>query len=554
MPIYGLSYHKLAQTSYYQSDVDLARNEKAVVDLDQGRSLARVVSGPHADLESLDEDALPRIVRRATAEDLEQERENAELAFKARGYWAACVKRRRLDMKLVDVEIFLDRSKFIFYFTAPARIDFRELVKDLVHEYRVRIELRQIGVRHEAQMVGAVGNCGMVCCCRRYLRQFAPVTIRMAKEQNLFLNPSKVSGICGRLLCCLSYEQEAYDSFHRESPRLGKHYQTERGQLKVVRTNMFCSSVTCVNAQNEELLFSLEEWKALKPKRTDAGPQEGESEPRQSGQPSRDELLVVQATPDSVADPDFFNDFFPPGSENYDGSASFGDPVMEPGEGESRAKPRRRRKSSRPAPQTGRPASLHAERPEKPEQHDRPERPEKPERSEHAERQERRPASVSAPGDDERRNAAQRDAGQRQAPARRRADHRERFDRPDRPERHERADRPDRLDRAERPERSDRAGRGERPERSERPERREGPASRPPRRGGREAPRRPRPHQDLSERPDRPDRPERLQGRPQPQTAPDSSPPGQPQEQQDRRQGQPGQTGQDQSSSGGQQE
>ena len=98
MPIYGLSYHKLAQTSYYQSDVDLARNEKAVVDLDQGRSLARVVSGPHADLESLDEDALPRIVRQATPEDLEQERENAELALKARGYWAACVKRRRLDM------------------------------------------------------------------------------------------------------------------------------------------------------------------------------------------------------------------------------------------------------------------------------------------------------------------------------------------------------------------------------------------------------------------------------------------------------------------------
>ena len=131
-----------------------------------------------------------------------------------RNFWQDCVNRRHLDMKLVDVEVFLDRSKFIFYFTAPARIDFRELVKDLVHEYRVRIELRQIGVRHETQMVGAVGNCGMVCCCRRYLRQFAPVTIRMAKEQNLFLNPTKVSGICGRLLCCLAYEQESYDAFH----------------------------------------------------------------------------------------------------------------------------------------------------------------------------------------------------------------------------------------------------------------------------------------------------------------------------------------------------
>ena len=110
---------------------------------------------------------------------------NEVLAGRARNFWQDCVNRRHLDMKLVDVEVFLDRSKFIFYFTAPARIDFRELVKDLVHEYRVRIELRQIGVRHETQMIGAVGNCGMVCCCRRYLRQFAPVTIRMAKEQNL---------------------------------------------------------------------------------------------------------------------------------------------------------------------------------------------------------------------------------------------------------------------------------------------------------------------------------------------------------------------------------
>nr|MCR5259770.1 hypothetical protein [Desulfovibrio sp.] len=409
MPIYGLSYHKLAQTSYFASDVELARNSKAVVDLDQGRTLARVVSGPHADLESLDEDALPRIVRQATAEDLGQARENEELAAAARGFWAACVRRRRLDMKLVDVEIFLDGSKFIFYFTAPARIDFRELVKDLVHEYRVRIELRQIGVRHEAQMVGAVGNCGMVCCCRRYLRQFAPVTIRMAKEQNLFLNPAKVSGICGRLLCCLSYEQDAYDSFHRESPRLGKQYQTERGQLKVVRTNMFCSSVTCLNAQNEELRFTLEEWKAINPKRADAGPQEGESAPRQPGQPSRDDLLVVQATPDSVADPDFFNDFFPPGSENYDGSESLGDPVMEPGEGEFRTRSKRRRKPGRPAPQTGRPAVQHAGRAERPERPERPERSERPDRAVHAECQERRSAP-EAPGGEGRRIAPQRDA------------------------------------------------------------------------------------------------------------------------------------------------
>ncbi|MEF2807574.1 MAG: regulatory iron-sulfur-containing complex subunit RicT, partial [Desulfovibrio sp.] len=192
MPIYGLSYHKLAQTSYFQADEEFARGDRAVVGMDQGQTLGRVVSGPHADLENLEEDSLPHVVRRATEADLEQEKANEVLAGRARNFWQDCVNRRHLDMKLVDVEVFLDRSKFIFYFTAPARIDFRELVKDLVHEYRVRIELRQIGVRHETQMVGAVGNCGMVCCCRRYLRQFAPVTIRMAKEQNLFLNPTKV--------------------------------------------------------------------------------------------------------------------------------------------------------------------------------------------------------------------------------------------------------------------------------------------------------------------------------------------------------------------------
>lgn len=317
MPIYGLSYHKLAQTSYFQADEEFARGDRAVVGMDQGQTLGRVVSGPHADLENLEEDSLPHVVRRATEADLEQEKANEVLAGRARNFWQDCVNRRHLDMKLVDVEVFLDRSKFIFYFTAPARIDFRELVKDLVHEYRVRIELRQIGVRHETQMVGAVGNCGMVCCCRRYLRQFAPVTIRMAKEQNLFLNPTKVSGICGRLLCCLAYEQESYDAFHRDSPRLGKRYQTSRGPLRVIRTNMFCNDVTCLTDQNEEVKFSLEEWKALGPTRPEQPPcSQGQAgQPAKPQQPQHD-LMVLQATEESVTDPDFFDDYFPPGMEN----------------------------------------------------------------------------------------------------------------------------------------------------------------------------------------------------------------------------------------------
>ncbi len=270
MPIYGLSYHKVVQTSYCISAIPLSARDTAVVALDQGQVLARVVSGPHTDLEDAGEDSLPRVLRVAEAADLEQQQANEEMGRTAGVFWKERVRERGLDMKLVDVEVFLDRSKIIFYFTSMSRIDFRELVKDLVHEYRVRIEFRQIGVRHETQMIGALGNCGMVCCCRRFLHQFAPVTIRMAKDQNLFLNPSKVSGMCGRLLCCLAYEQESYDKFHSESPRLGKRYVTDAGQFKVIRSNMFHNSVTCLSEGSEEVRFSLEEWNAMNPRRVDA--------------------------------------------------------------------------------------------------------------------------------------------------------------------------------------------------------------------------------------------------------------------------------------------
>jgi hypothetical protein len=155
----------------------------------------------------------------------------------------------------------------------------------------VRIELRQIGVRHETQMVGAVGNCGMVCCCRRFLRKFAPVTIKMAKEQNLFLNPSKISGICERLLCCLSYEQDNYDAFHRECPRLGKKYQTSRGEMRILRASMFRNSVIAQNGLGQEEELSLDEWRAMKPRRQEPA----QPDPRADAgvPPEPDEALIA---------------------------------------------------------------------------------------------------------------------------------------------------------------------------------------------------------------------------------------------------------------------
>lgn len=278
MSIYGARIRSLGQTSYYSIPFECARGDKVLLEADHGMALAEIVSGPLASLPGFSESDLPTVLRLANGEDLEIGAKNDALARQAKDFCRRCIRERKLEMKLVDVEIFFDRSKFIFYFTAPNRIDFRDLVKDLVREYRARIELRQIGVRHETQMLGAVGNCGMVCCCRGHLRKFAPVTIRMAKEQNLFLNPSKISGICGRLLCCLSYEQENYEQFNRSCPRLGKKFMTDRGLMKVLRANMFRNSVQALDENNEEVEISLDEWHAMRPRRPEGAAAESDRE------------------------------------------------------------------------------------------------------------------------------------------------------------------------------------------------------------------------------------------------------------------------------------
>lgn len=268
MPIYCLRTRPFEPVGYFFAHENCKKGDTVLVQTDSGMTMAEIISGPVTLLAGVDERELPKIERLATDEDHETVKENEELALKAFAFCKSCIEERKLDMKLVNVEVFFDRSKYIFYFTAPNRIDFRELVKDLVREYRARIELRQIGVRHETQMIGAIGNCGRACCCRCHLRKFAPVTIKMAKEQNLFLNPSKISGICGRLLCCLSYEQENYDNFRNESPRAGKKYQTARGVARVLRSNMFKNTVSILMENNEEIEMDIQEWKALKPRRS----------------------------------------------------------------------------------------------------------------------------------------------------------------------------------------------------------------------------------------------------------------------------------------------
>ena len=262
--------------------VACAAGSKVVVSMEEGLAFGEVASvmQVHPEhVESLpgDDRKIYPLAYAATEKDLIAARNNRTLATEALEYCRECIGERNLDMKLVDILVLHDRSKMIFYFTAPARIDFRELVKDLVRRYRTRIELRQIGVRHETQMVGALGNCGMVCCCRRYLRKFAPVAIKMAKEQNVFLNPVKISGICGRLLCCLAYEQEHYDEFYRSCPKLGKKYQTDAGGVRVLRASLFRESVTVLSETGEEVEYSLLEWRNLNPFRPNTPQQQPQS-------------------------------------------------------------------------------------------------------------------------------------------------------------------------------------------------------------------------------------------------------------------------------------
>ncbi len=162
-------------------------------------------------------------------------------------------------MKLVRVECFFDGSKIIFYFTADGRVDFRELVKDLVHRFHTRIEMRQIGVRNEAKMIGGLGPCGRELCCASFLPDFAAVSVKMAKEQNLPLNPTKISGICGRLMCCLTYEYETYQQLKKDFPKMGKTIMSPLGPVKVLRQNVMEGTILVETAEREEKIIKVSE-------------------------------------------------------------------------------------------------------------------------------------------------------------------------------------------------------------------------------------------------------------------------------------------------------
>lgn len=231
--------------SYYFSpgDLELQQGDHVIVETARGTECGEVAKGPHDVPDSSIVKPLKTVTRMADAVDvrrMQQNRADEKCAF------SVCEERiakHKLDMKLVDVEYTLDRNKILFYFTADGRIDFRDLVKDLAGVFRTRIELRQIGVRDESKMLGGLGICGQPFCCSRFLRDFQPVSIKMAKEQGLSLNPAKISGSCGRLMCCLAYEQPAYEYLNRITPGVGSIVKTPEGVGAVVETNVISGTL-----------------------------------------------------------------------------------------------------------------------------------------------------------------------------------------------------------------------------------------------------------------------------------------------------------------------
>ena len=217
--------------------------DAVIVETVRGVEYGEVVTGVKEVSDELITPPLKMVIRIATADDAQHDAENRAKEKEALALCQKKVQEHKLQMKLVGCEYTFDNSKILFYFTSDKRVDFRGLVKDLASAFHTRIELRQIGVRDEAKMMGGLGMCGRPVCCAQFLGDFQPVSIKMAKEQNLSLNPTKISGICGRLMCCLKYEEDHYEATRKRMPRIGKEVQTPDGVGLVVDLNILKETV-----------------------------------------------------------------------------------------------------------------------------------------------------------------------------------------------------------------------------------------------------------------------------------------------------------------------
>lgn len=233
--VVGVRFKKAGKIYYFDpSDLPVDKDSAVIVETARGVEYGTVVIGRRTVGESDVVLPLKKVIRMADGQDAQLVEDNKSAAKNAFQICQDKIRDHQLKMKLVDVEYTFDRNKIIFYFTAEGRVDFRELVKDLASIFRTRIELRQIGVRDEAKMLGGIGPCGRILCCSSFLGDFEPVSIKMAKDQNLSLNPTKISGLCGRLMCCLKYEHDNYESAKDDLPRVGSEVVTPLGNGRLI--------------------------------------------------------------------------------------------------------------------------------------------------------------------------------------------------------------------------------------------------------------------------------------------------------------------------------
>jgi len=233
--VIGVRFKKAGKIYYFSpTELPIKKESYLIVETARGVEFGECVIGIKEIKEEEIVSPLKSVIRIADEKDINKHKENKDKEKEALDICLEKIQEHKLDMKLIDVEYTFDNHKVIFYFTADGRVDFRELVKDLATVFKTRIELRQIGVRDEAKMVGGLGPCGRPMCCATFLGDFASVSIKMAKEQNLSLNPTKISGICGRLMCCLNYEQTTYEDIRKRLPKVGAIVKTEEGNGEVV--------------------------------------------------------------------------------------------------------------------------------------------------------------------------------------------------------------------------------------------------------------------------------------------------------------------------------
>lgn len=266
----GVRFKEVGKVYYFDSNkLRLNINDLVVVETPQGKACGRIVTAKPAVSVNIGEKTLKKVLRKAEKNDIAQLKKIKERELCAREICNEKIKKHRLDMKLIEVECAFDGSKISFYFTSEKRVDFRSLVKELASIFRTRIEMRQVGVRDEAKALGGLGACGKPFCCSTFLSEFQPVSIKMAKDQGLALNPTKISGTCGRLMCCLKYEQNAYKDLLKKAPRIGATVETPKGPGTVADQNLLKKMVKVrleAEPNSVPIWFELKEIKTVQSK------------------------------------------------------------------------------------------------------------------------------------------------------------------------------------------------------------------------------------------------------------------------------------------------